>query len=264
MTLPQANAPCEAAGPAREDDRVAMLTEAVAARDRFIAVAAHELRNPMTPMIGQIELLLKGVKAGTYPPQQIEERLERVLLSMRHYLKRAGILLDVSRIASGKLHMTAEPCDLVEIVRLVAEAFDATARHAGAHLEINTPPALHGSWDRMALEQVVDNLISNAIKYGGKNAVIVSVQEASDGAAAIIRVRDHGPGISARNKERIFGRFERVLGSDEAQTGFGVGLWVVGQIVDAMAGKIAVNDAVDGGTVFEVVLPKRVESDLNG
>src|SRR5690348_14358491 len=94
--------------------RNAELRAAVAARDAFIAVAAHELRNPMTPMIGQIDLLLRGLRAGRYTPQQIEQRLERVRLVMNHYLKRATTLLDVSRITTGKLILAPTSFDLAD------------------------------------------------------------------------------------------------------------------------------------------------------
>ena len=77
----------------------------------------------------------------------------------------------------------------------------------------------------------------------------------------MIRVRDHGPGISPSDKARIFGQFERAVGLNENQPGFGVGLWVVGQVVEAMKGEITVNDAHDGGTVFQVVLPRHVKAD---
>ena len=113
MALPKA---CPALAAAVPDDdtvaqlhqRIAELTEAVAARDTFIAVAAHELRNPMTPIMGQVDLLMAAVKAGRCPPEQVEQRLERVQQSVRHYLKRAAVLLDVSRINSGKLQLEPE------------------------------------------------------------------------------------------------------------------------------------------------------------
>ena len=259
MTIPEAHASDAVLPPETKSEeaqhRLAELAEAVAARDNFIAIAAHELRNPMTPMIGQIELLLKGLKTNKYSLEQVEAKLELIHRSMGHYLKRAATLLDVSRISSGKFKLTPTPCDLGEIVRLVVDTFDETARHAGAVLEINAPQTLPGSWDRLALEQIIDNLVSNAIKYGGKNPVLLSVQDPQDGFIAI-RVRDHGPGISPRNKERIFGQFERAVGLDERQTGFGVGLWVVGQIIEAMEGTICVNDADGGGSEFIVVLPR--------
>ena len=258
MTLPETHSPGPVAFPVPEETqrRLADLAKAVAARDNFIAVAAHELRNPMTPIIGQIELLLKGVRNGKHNLPEIEVRLERIHRSMGHYLKRAATLLDVARITSGKFRMTPAPCDLGEVVRLVAENFDETAQHAGASLQVDAPHTLAGSWDRLALEQIIDNLVSNAIKYGGRNSVLLSVTEAHDASRVVIEVRDYGPGISARNKERIFGQFERAIGANERQTGFGVGLWVVGQIVEAMEGTVTVNDAEGGGTVFTVVLPR--------
>jgi signal transduction histidine kinase len=77
----------------------------------------------------------------------------------------------------------------------------------------------------------------------------------------LIRVRDHGAGISPSDRARIFGQFERVVGLSERQTGFGVGLWVVGQVVEAMKGEITVNDAQGGGTIFQVVLPRHLKAD---
>ena len=258
MTISDAHSPDRVVLPASVSDelRLTELLAAVAARDNFIAVAAHELRNPMTPIVGQIELLLKGVKAGKYSSAQVEERLIRIHQSMQNYLRRAATLLDVSRITSGNFKLAPVPCDLGEIIRFVAETFGETARHAGTLLEVDAPQSIPGSWDRLALEQVIDNLVSNAIKYGGKSPVLVSVEDPPGGSSVVIRVRDHGPGISPQNKERIFGQFERAIGADERQTGFGVGLWVVGQFVEAMEGVISVTDAEGGGTVFEVVLPK--------
>ena len=233
------------------------LMEAVAARDTFIAVAAHELRNPMTPMIGQIDLLLNGLRAGRYSPKQVEQRLERVRLVMNQYLKRAATLLDVSRITSGKLRLEPSPFDLCELVREIADTFAAVARHAGAQITINAPANIPGTWDRLATEQIIDNLVSNAIKYGAHRPVEVCAEE--HGNTVCIRVRDHGPGISLEDRARIFGRFERAVGSDERRSGFGVGLWVVGQLVDAMGGTIKVGDAQGGGSVFIVDLPRHVD-----
>jgi two-component system, OmpR family, sensor kinase len=236
--------------------RNAELTAAVAARDTFIAVAAHELRNPMTPMIGQIDLLLAGSRAGRYSLEQIEQRLERVQLVMNHYLKRAATLLDVSRITTGKLILEPSPFDLSDLLRETVATFAAAAHHAGAQIDVDAPASLLGTWDRLALEQIIDNLVSNAIKYGAHRPVEVCAEDRGDNVC--IRVRDHGPGISADVRTRIFGRFERAVGPDERRSGFGVGLWVVGQLVDAMGGTIRVDDAEGGGAVFIVILPRHV------
>ena len=153
--------------------RNAELMEAVAARDTFIAVAAHELRNPMTPILGQIDLLLNGLRSGRYSPTQIERRLERVQLVMNQYLKRAAVLLDVSRITSGQLRLEPSRFDLAVLVREIVETFTAVARHAGAHIDTKAPASLLGTWDRLAMEQIIDNLLSNAIKYGAHRSVEV-------------------------------------------------------------------------------------------
>ena len=153
--------------------RNAELTAAVAARDTFIAVAAHELRNPMTPMIGQIDLLLNALRTARCSPEQVEQRLERVRLTMNQYLKRSATLLDVSRITTGKLRLELSLFDLSALLREIVETFAPLARHAGAQIEIHAPTSILGTWDRLAMEQIIDNLVSNAIKYGAHRPVEV-------------------------------------------------------------------------------------------
>ncbi len=238
--------------------RNAELAEAIAARDAFIAVAAHELRNPMTPMMGQIDLLLSAVRGGKYSSEQIEHRLERIRQVMRHYVKRAEVLLNVSRVTSGSLRLEPVSCDLAQTTREIAATFAEAARYAGTPIEIEAPASLPGTWDRLALEQIIDNLISNAIKYGAHHPIVVCVEAL--GSEVSIRVRDHGPGVPARDRPRIFGRFERAAGQDEGRSGFGIGLWVVAQLVEAMEGTITVNDAQGGGAVFNVTLPRHTKA----
>jgi signal transduction histidine kinase len=242
-------------GATREDleRQIADLTEAVVARDTFIAVAAHELRNPMTPMMGQVDLLLRGMKTGRYSPEQIEQRLERIRRVMAHYLKRASILLNVSRITSGRLMLEPISCDLSRLIREIVEAFAEPARHAGSPIGIDVPASLPGTWDPLAMEQIIDNLVSNAIKYGGRRPIEVRAE--AQGDTVRISIRDHGPGISMEDRARIFGRFERAFGTEENRSGFGVGLWVVSQLVAAMEGTITVDNAAGGGAVFTVTVP---------
>jgi len=234
------------------------LEEAVAARDTFIAVASHELRNPMTPMIGQVELLLSGLRTGRYSHEQVEQRLERIRQVMNHYLKRTAILLDVSRITSGKFKLEPTSFNLSDLVREVAENFAVAASHAGTPIGIQTPVSLDGSWDRLAVEQIIDNLVSNAIKYGARQPIEICAED--HGSRVCIQVRDRGPGISIHDRARIFARFERAVGLDERRSGFGVGLWVVGQLVEAMGGTITVDDAQGGGSVFTVTLPRHIKA----
>jgi two-component system, OmpR family, sensor kinase len=233
--------------------RIAELTEAVAARDTFIAVAAHELRNPMTPMMGHVDLLLSGMRAGKYSPEQIEGRLERIRQVISHYVKRAEVLLNVSRITSGKLTLEPISCDLSDLLKDVVGKLAEPARHTGSPIGIDVPVTLPGTWDPLAMEQIIDNLVSNAIKYGSHQPIEVRAEAL--GSTVHISVRDHGPGISIENRARIFGRFERAVGTEESRSGFGVGLWVVSQLVETMEGVITIENAPGGGTVFTVSLP---------
>jgi two-component system OmpR family sensor kinase len=238
--------------------RIAELVEAVAARDTFIALAAHELRNPMTPMIGHVDLLLAGMRVGKYSSGQIEQRLERIRQVMNHYVKRAEVLLNVSRITSGKLSLEPIFCNLSDVLNDVVGRFAESARHAGNPIGIDVPVDLHGTWDPLALEQILDNLVSNAIKYGGRQPIEVRAEAL--GSKVFISVRDHGPGISVENRARIFGRFERAVGTEASRSGFGVGLWVVSQLVATMEGEITIENAQGGGTVFTVALPLRPQA----
>jgi two-component system OmpR family sensor kinase len=234
--------------------QVAELAAAVEARDTFIAVAAHELRNPMQPIIGHIELLLNGIKAGRCPPDQVELRLERVQRAMRHYMKRAGVLLDVSRINSGKLQLELEEIDIIALMRDVAADVADAARRAGSPISVTGPDTLPVTWDRLAIEQIVDNLVANAIKYGGGLPIELSAQ--AHGGDVHVQVRDHGSGIPAADRARVFERFERAVGPGERRSGFGVGLWLVRQLSEAMGGTVAIGDAPGGGALFTVRLPK--------
>lgn len=237
----------------------ALLLDAIAARDTFIAVAAHELRNPMTPMIGQVERLLTAVRARKLSPEQIDSRLDAIRQIMSHYVKRATILLDVSRITAGKLHLETDEVDLTKLVHEIVASYAGAAHHAGCAIEVFLPPALSGRWDRLAIEQIIDNLLSNAIKYGAGG--LIEITASGDGATIDLRVRDHGIGILAEDRERIFQRFEQAVQFSQRRSGFGVGLWVVGQLVQAMGGTITVEDAGGGGSVFAVALPRYLEEE---
>jgi two-component system, OmpR family, sensor kinase len=240
----------------REDllARIKDLEAAVVARDTFIAVAAHELRNPMMPILGQIDLLISGIRSEKFSLELVEERLGRVQQAARQFIKRAVVLLDVSRINSGRFRLEPVPCDLALLLRQISEDFAPAAQHSGVTLTVNAPENVSGLWDRLAIEQVIDNLLSNAIKYGGRSPVELGLIEEND--VVNLHVRDHGKGIPREHRDRIFGRFERAVGHEEYRSGFGVGLWVVGQLVEAMQGTIAIDDAVGGGALFSVKLPK--------
>lgn len=233
--------------------RIAELTEAVAARDAFISVAGHDLRNAMTPIMGQVDLLMASVTAGTSSPQQVEQRLGRVQRTMIRYLSRARILLDVSQLTGGRLRLDAETFDLALLLRDMASEIHATSRLSGAGIQVVAPEHLMVTLDHAVTEQIVSNLLHNALRYGARTPVDVSAIVL--GRQVRLQVRDHGGGISASDQSRLSGRFERAMQQDDRNDGVSFGLWVAGQFVAAMGGTVGIDEAPDGEPLLTVTLP---------
>jgi signal transduction histidine kinase len=232
------------------------LAEEVAARDSILAIAAHELRNPMTPLLGRVQLLRRMAGKAGFHRKSAEQGLAQIEWLIVRYVKRATTLLDVSRITSGRLKLDRRPINICDLAREVGESFRPIAAHAGSDLELELPAeSLIVSGDRLAIEEILDNLISNAIKYGGGNPIIMTMSEDAERGVALIRVQDGGAGISPGDQARIFERFERVVRPGENPGGFGVGLWIVRHLSEAMGGTIAVTNIPSGGSSFCVTLP---------
>ncbi len=232
---------------------VAELTQAVHARDAFIAIAAHELRNPMTPILGYVEHILSvGGRPESECPRAIIVALERLAVLIGEYIKRATTLLDISRITVGRLRAELSVVDLSGMMRQAVHRHRAGAERSGCRLEPSIEGEVSGLLDQLAVEQIADNLLSNAVKYGAGEPIGVSLVR--NGTAARLTVQDHGIGITQEDQARIFGAFERAVNRRE-RGGFGIGLWVVRQLVDAMHGEIHVTSRPAEGSTFTVILP---------
>jgi PAS domain S-box-containing protein len=238
--------------------------EAVRVRDAFLQVAGHELRTPLTPLQLHVKSMLRGLpRSGLTPPpvgeglplgpEQLVTKLESMDRQVARLTRLVGELLDVSRITSGRLELRREPVDLVQLVRELEAAFREEAARAGCALEVRAPPELPGLWDRSRLEQVLTNLVSNALKYGRGRPVRLTLGARED--AALLEVSDEGIGIPGEAHARIFGRFERAV-SERHYGGLGLGLWICRQIVDAHGGSIGVRSAPGAGSTFTVTLPR--------
>ena len=242
-----------------EQERERLLEElklAVSARDEFLGIASHELKTPLTTLTLKLEALACAV--GAEPESPMARRLVPHLEVMRRQVKRLAVLvsdlLDVSNIRAGRLALTLETreCDLAALVRDVAGRFDTEARRAGCELRLHAPAPVVGAWDSSRLEQVVTNLLANAIKYGPGHPVILRVA-AVDGRARLT-VHDQGIGVAPEDLQRIWGKFERAV-SERHYGGLGLGLYISRQIVEALGGTVKAESTLGEGATFIVELP---------
>ena len=228
--------------------------EAVRRRDDFLSIAAHELKTPLTSLQLHIQGLMSQTRPGAQvlPPARLATKLESANLQTQRLGKLVNELLDISRIAQGQLLADLEPVDLVQVVRGVAERSREGLARAECALQLELVPELVGRWDAIRLEQVVLNLLTNAMKYGAGRPIHITVD--GDATHARLQVRDQGIGIAEEDTERIFERFERAV-SVRHYGGFGIGLWIVREIVRALGGNIEVHSVPGQGATFTVLLP---------
>jgi PAS domain S-box-containing protein len=232
------------------------LRQAVHARDEFLAIASHELRTPLTALQLHLENLMRAVQRA--PGEALTTgRLERTTVSAVAQSARMAALieemLDVSRIAEGRLPLAYEDVDLEAVVRESVERVRRVAADGGSPIELTAEGPQPGRWDRERLEQVMTNLLSNAIKYGDRKPITVVL--AGDGEHVRITVEDRGIGIPRAHQARIFERFERAV-SARNYGGLGLGLWTCKRIVEALGGEIDVDSEPGQGAVFTVTLPR--------
>jgi signal transduction histidine kinase len=230
------------------------LREAVRTREEMLAIAAHDLRAPLTSMQLNLQLVQRYLRSATdfdALRQQALPHLERVTGQVDRLGGLLSDLLDVSQISSGRLNLAPEPIDLAEVTWEAAQRFEQEIAASGSRLSLRLQPHVLGRWDRLRLDQVISNLISNAIKYGGGNPIEVSLT--TDADHAHLTVRDNGIGITPEHQARIFRPYERV-GRPQAGS-YGLGLWIVKALVDAMGGNIQLDSTPGEGTCFSVHVP---------
>jgi two-component system, OmpR family, sensor kinase len=232
---------------------VAELRDSVRARDDFIAIAVHELRNPMAPMLGIAQLALTTARnAGDTCPPRVTALLERMQGVAQTFIKRATQLLDVSRIETGNLRLEPAVTDLSALVNSIAQRYDAAAARGRSALHLDVENKVAGLLDRLAVEQVIENLLSNALKFGMGQPVTLRLR--LEGQLARLEVQDRGIGMNLDQQKRIFERFEQVMAQHRGG-GFGIGLWVASRLVAAMDGRISVSSLPGEGATFTVRLP---------
>jgi signal transduction histidine kinase len=243
-----------------EQERIELLTQlqqALHFRNEFISMASHELRTPLTPLklsLLTLEILNRRGGAGVERETDWEKMLAIALEQVRRLETLTNNLLDVSKIQSERFQIARAELNLSELLETLLAAHRHWAETSGCELRGHIEPGVVGDFDRMRVEQVVVNLLSNAMKYAPGAPIDVSLVRL-DGHASIT-VRDHGPGIGSSFLPKVFEPFSRdskVRGS----TGLGLGLYICRRIAEAHGGIIQATNAEGGGAEFILTLPVR-------
>jgi hypothetical protein len=227
-------------------------SKALQRRDEFLSLASHELKTPLTSMLLQAQILGHSDR-GKGDPEHVKQFatfMERQLLRLNLLVEE---MLDTSRIDLSKLVLKIGPHDLSDLLREVCTRFSPQYAKANTPLEIDVPDGIAGQFDSYRMEQVITNLLTNALKYAPGKLVSVSLRQ--EGKSARISVRDKGEGVPHSDRERIFGRFERGAVDPKGISGLGIGLYISKAIVGAHQGRIWVEDVQGGGANFLVELP---------
>nr|WP_228531026.1 MULTISPECIES: hybrid sensor histidine kinase/response regulator [Myxococcaceae] len=226
-------------------------------RDEFLTVAAHELKTPLTPLHLRLASLARVTEAeptGALSHGRLAQELDVMRRQVRKLADLINDLLDASRIAAGRLQPGArEPVDLGQLAQEVAARLQPAARESGSALDVRVEaPSPVALVDRPRIEQVLSNLLTNALTYGGGEPVLVSVR--AEGERAVLQVQDRGIGIATAQLARIFERYERAV-SESHYGGLGLGLYIARQIVEDHGGRIRAESRPGEGSTFTVDLP---------
>jgi PAS domain S-box-containing protein len=241
-----------------EEDRLrrARAEEALRVRDEFLSIASHELRTPISTLRLQadsaVRLMQKG--EGAVPYQRVLERMQKVGGEVERLERLVHDLLEVTRITSGRIALRAGDADLATLTTSVLERLAEHLESAGCPVTFRTEGDTSGYWDADRLDQVIVNLLTNAAKYGRGTPIEVDLIGHDD--TVEMRVRDRGIGIPADHLQTIFERFERAA-DVKHYGGFGLGLWIARQLVEAHRGTIRAESVAGQGATFVVVLPRK-------
>jgi len=231
------------------------LEQAVRMRDDFMSIVAHEVRTPLNGLILETQLRkmhLARDNAAAFTLDKMHAMVDRDERQIKSLIRLIEDMLDVSRIRTGKLSIRPSQFDLAALVRSLLQNFAPQIDAAESSVTLDAAESVVGHWDEFRIEQVISNLLTNALRYGAKSPINVKVY--SENGQARVEVRDQGIGIGEENQKRIFQQFERVT-AKHAVAGLGLGLFISEQIVTAHGGTITVESRIGEGALFRVCLP---------
>ncbi|WP_409318992.1 ATP-binding protein [Pseudomonas sp. KCJK9016] len=239
------------------------LEQAVRMRDDFMSIVAHEVRTPLNGLILETQLRkmhLARDNAAAFTLDKMHAMVDRDERQIKSLIRLIEDMLDVSRIRTGKLSIRPSRFDLVQLVDNLLQNFAQQIEAAETEVSFTADGPVEGHWDEFRIEQVVTNLLTNALRYGGKSPIQVRVYR--EGNEARVEVADRGIGISEENQKRIFQQFERVS-AKTVVAGLGLGLFISEQIVAAHGGSIVVESKINEGALFRVCLPLQENGETN-
>ncbi|KFI06881.1 hybrid sensor histidine kinase/response regulator [Massilia sp. BSC265] len=224
-------------------------------RDEFMSLVAHELRTPLNTLFLEAQMRSLQLKRGTLAaikPEQFETMIKRDERQIKAMIRLIDDMLDVSRMRSGQLSIRPGPVALMDLLERVVSDLSLQAAATGCKMSLQPHPPVAGCWDEFRIEQVVVNLLTNALRYGGGQPVEVSVHYAGD--TVRIDVRDEGKGIAPSDLERIFEPYERGARNGEPK-GLGLGLYISRQLAISHGGELRVSSKPGEGSTFSLILP---------
>lgn len=231
------------------------LQAAIRMRDDFMSMVAHELRTPLNTLFLEAQLRKMQLDRGrieTFDADYLQTMVARDKRQVQAMMRLIDDMMDVARIRSNRLSIRPEEVDLPALLARVVDNLSNQALAAGSAITLHADVPVTARWDEFRIEQVLINLLTNALRYGEGKPVSVSLSLLPQGAC--ISVRDQGRGISVADQQRIFEQFERVANGD-GTGGLGLGLYITRQLVEAHGGSISVQSTPGEGAVFSIILP---------
>jgi signal transduction histidine kinase/putative methionine-R-sulfoxide reductase with GAF domain len=228
---------------------------AIGARDEFISIASHELKTPLTTVKGYVQLLGRHINAFPANAERIHRTIDQLQGQVNRFEELVDELLDVSRVQSGHIRLRREACDVRQIVVQIVDRFQQELEDGTAHrIVVDAPKPIRGRWDSARLDQVITNLIANALNYSPDGGTIrVSAHRYLYGVE--VMVSDEGVGIPADERARVFQPFMRGRRASESTPGAGLGLFISNEIVLRHGGSLSFESEPSAGSVFIMQLP---------
>jgi signal transduction histidine kinase len=235
----------------------AQLERALEMRDEFMSMVSHEMRTPLNTLYLETQLRKMQLERGNmaaFGAEQLQRMVARDDRQIQSIIRLIDDMLDVSRIRSGKLSLRPGWVELSGLLRRVVHDLTPQANTAGTSISLEAGTPVSGWWDEFRIEQVVVNLLTNAMRYGCQQPISVTLTVEQDWAR--IDVRDCGPGIAPENQAKIFEPYERGVGSD-APAGLGLGLYISRQLAEVHEGSLTLESKPGEGSTFSLTLPRR-------